>query len=198
MQMYLCLPFIFWFLDGQQSIRNALGLWLIGVVLAIVQPMLIGRLSIAQFAPCFLAGGITFALGRASRARLPFAVLPISMAILVAGYFVIANFSKDVHPRWLGWSFCLTLGVLLPYVKELQISWLRRTFMELARYSYGIYLFHMFALWCGFNLMQQKPLALKIVISAAVLSTLAISGHHLIEKPGIEIGARIASRISKE
>jgi peptidoglycan/LPS O-acetylase OafA/YrhL len=197
LQMYLFLPAIFWLVDREDGLRNALGLWAVGVAAALVQPELAGRLDVAQFAPCFLAGALAYALAKRFEPRLPFAVLPLALAALLGAYCGLAWLSGEVHPRWLGWALCLAVGTLLPFVAELRSRWPRVAFREIAKYSYGLYLFHMLALWIGFNRLQAAPLALQALVVAALLVVLPLAGHHLVEKPGIDAGARMARRLAR-
>jgi len=163
-------------------------------VAARVVPELVGRLSVAFFAPCFLAGAVAFALEQRVARRLPFVVLPLALAALMGAYCAVAAFVGEVHPRWLGFALCLGVGALLPFVRELEASWLRIPVREIAKYSYGIYLFHMVALWAGFHLLRDAPFALQLGVVLGLLVGLPLAGYRWIEAPGIELGARIARR----
>lgn len=194
LQMYLCLPLVYLCVRGANGVRNALLLWVAGVVAARVVPELVGRLSVAFFAPCFLAGAVAFVLARRFRPRLPFVALPVALAGLMAAYCAVATAVGEVHPRWLGFVLCLALGVLVPFVRELEATWLRVPAHLIAKYSYGIYLFHMVALWVGFNLLREAPLALQVAVATALVVALPVAGYHAIEKPGIDLGSRVARR----
>ena len=196
LQMYLLLPGVFRVVDRERGLAGALALWAAGVAAAFVQPEVAGRLDVVQFAPCFLAGAVAYALGRRVRARLPFAALPAALATLVCVYVAVAWRAGEAHPRWAGWALCLSLGALLPFVTELRARWPRAAFREIARYSYGVYLFHMVALWIGFARLREAPLAVQFAAFLAALVALAVAGHHLVEKRGIDAGARIARRIA--
>ena len=196
LQMYLFLPAVFWLVDRARSVRSALGLWILGVLSALVQPEIAGRLDVAQYAPCFLAGAVAYALGRRFEARLPFSALPLGLAALLAAYVALAGRSGEVHPRWVGWALCLAVGTLLPFVTELRSRWPRAAFREIAKYSYGVYLFHMIALWIGFNRLGREPFALQCAAALSLLVLLPVAGHHLVEKPGIAAGARLARRLA--
>lgn len=197
LQMYLLLPAVFWIVDRENALRSAFALWGLGVVAALVQPEIAGRLDVAQFAPCFLAGAVAYALGRRVRARLYFAVLPAALAALVGAYVTIAWWLGETHPRWAGWGLCLVLGALLPFVSELRAGWLRAGVREIARYSYGVYLFHMVALWGGFARLGDLPFAAQCAAFLLLLVALPIAGHHLVEKPGIDAGVRLARRLTR-
>ena len=195
LQMYLALPAIFWFVDSENPVRNALALFGLGIVAALVQPGIIERLGMAQFAPCFMAGAFAYAIGRVLRPQLPFKVLPVALFSLMGIYCLVAWAVGTVHPRWLGWTLCLAIGGLLPFVTEMQSPALRVVSRQIAKYSYGIYLFHMIALWVGFNLLRESSAWLQLGTVLLLLVALPVAGHHLIEKPGIDAGVRLAARL---
>lgn len=197
LQMYLCLPLVYLCVRGDEGLRNAVLLWIAGVAAAQVVPELVGRLSVAFFAPCFLAGVLAFALERRVQRTLPFAALPLALAGLMTVYCVVATASGEMHPRWLGYAFCLAVGVLLPFVRELEAPWLRAPAHAIAKCSYGIYLFHMLALWAGFHLLREAPLAAQVLVAAGLLVALPLAGYHGIERPGIHLGARLARGLGR-
>lgn len=194
LQMYLALPLVYRCVRGRAGLRNAILLWIAGVVAAYGVPELVGRLSVALFAPCFLAGALAYALERRVARRLPFVVLPLALVALMAAYCGVVALGNEVHPRWLGFALCLGVGALLPFVRELEAPWLRVPVRELAKYSYGVYLFHMLGLWAGFNLLRGTPIGAQVAVAGGLLVVLPVVGYHLIEAPGIELGARVARR----
>ncbi len=193
LQMYLFLPFVHRALPGAATVRNAALLVALAVAIGVVQPHVAGRLSLAEFGPCFLAGALAFALARKATPRFAFAVLPLALAALLAGYVAVARQTAEVHPRWLQWSACLALGVLLPFVREPGSRAIRRISREIARYSYGIYLFHLVALYAGMNVLREHALPVQLGALLALLVGLPVLGHHLVEQPGIALGRRLAA-----
>lgn len=193
LQMYLFLPFIHRALQGAAPVRNAVLLVALGIAVGVAQPHVAGRLSLAEFGPCFLAGALAFALTREATPRVAFAVLPPALAALLACYVAVAASSADVHPRWLQWSLCLALGVMLPFVGEPGSRALRTVCREIARYSYGIYLFHLVALYAGLNVLREHALLVQLAAFLALLVALPVLGHHLVERPGIALGRRLAA-----
>lgn len=196
LQMYLFLPAIHVLLRPAAGVRNALWILAAGVAAAIVVPELVGRLSVAAWAPCFLAGAVCWVLYRTARPRLPFVALPSGLALAMAAYAAIAWAVGEVHPRWLGWLLCLATALLLPHVEEPRSGWLRAACREIARYSYGLYLFHMIALWVGFRVLGDHPAAVQWGAMLALAAALPVLGHHAIEQPGIRLGRRLAARVA--
>ncbi len=197
LQMYLFLPLVHRALRGAAPVRNAGLLVALAVAIGIAQPHVAGRLSLAEFGPCFLAGAVAFALARKATPRVAFAALPPALAVLLAGYMAVAASSVEVHPRWLQWSVCLALGALLPFVGEPRSRWLRAVCREIARYSYGIYLFHLVALYAGLNVLREHALPVQLGACLVLLVGLPVLGHHVVERPGIALGRRLSERLRR-
>jgi peptidoglycan/LPS O-acetylase OafA/YrhL len=194
-QMYLVLPVIFVLLQRVPVGYGVAGLWGLTILGALVQPMIVGRLGIAQFAPCFVAGVIAYVRSskRSAFRLLHWSYWPLFLVLLLATYIGIESIDAKVHhPPWLGWLVCLAIGMSLVYFDEIPNGILSRTSLLIARYSYGIYLFHMLALWIGFSAFADRHYLVQWLIFAASLILLPIASYHLIEKPLINYGNRFA------
>jgi peptidoglycan/LPS O-acetylase OafA/YrhL len=64
-----------------------------------------------------------------------------------------------------------------------------------ARYSYGIYLLHYFAIWLGFSAARHLDFRLQIAIFISTLMGLSILLYHAVEAPMIALGVRASGRI---
>ncbi len=197
LQMYAVLPVVFLCLRSGAAAPKALLLLALGVAFAVLQPEVpgFGRLGVAQFGPCFLAGALAFSLRGTQRPALPPIALPLALGALVAGYMAIAWALGVVHPRWLGWTFCIAIGALLPFVRELRSPRVRAICHTIAKYSYGVYLFHMIVLWVAFNRMQTQPEWAQWGAFLVGIALVPVAGYHLVEHPGIVRGGRVADRI---
>jgi peptidoglycan/LPS O-acetylase OafA/YrhL len=71
---------------------------------------------------------------------------------------------------------------------------LRRTASELAKYSYGIYLVHVPSLAVIAKLRPDTPQPLQVAIYLTLVTTFSVAGYHLVERPGIRLGGRLADR----
>jgi Predicted acyltransferases len=107
---------------------------------------------------------------------------------------------RSVPQLWradmLGFAPVFLLGVLAfgwlrtHHVGDLAESRLTRGAHTIATYSYGIYLWHVPALAIAF-LAPRGPVA-QWGLFAALLFALPVAGYHLIERPGILLGQRLA------
>ncbi len=68
------------------------------------------------------------------------------------------------------WPMCLVLGLTLPRFRQIGSPALKRISHELAKYSYGIYLSHSFALALGFYVLRTSPLWLQLAVSFASIA----------------------------
>jgi peptidoglycan/LPS O-acetylase OafA/YrhL len=64
----------------------------------------------------------------------------------------------------------------------------------IAKYSYGVYLCHMFCLWLAFIHLHALPIPVQGLIFIGALLTLPILLYKLIEEPWIRVGASLADQ----
>jgi peptidoglycan/LPS O-acetylase OafA/YrhL len=189
LQMYAFLPVIFLWIRGRRMFWPLLGLWAGAVAAGEIQPHVaaLGRLSILLFIPNFLPGILAFT--NAHVPRIHWALWPVFILALVATF--------TVYPAVpMGWVLCLLLGILIPSFAEIPIVWLRWISNRIATYSYGIYLTHQFCIWIGFGVLATHSVWLRIPALAVLLVGLPVLVYHAIEKPMIDVGVRLASKLS--
>lgn len=193
--MYLVLPFLY--LAGKAyGIRGILALWCLAVVGGMIQPYVSGRLEIAQYAPCFIAGVASYFLGFGTRRyRLPFIGWPL---VLLAAGAILAYGNYYGYEASSRWALCLLIGVTAPFFAELQLPAMRKAAAWIARYSYGIYLTHLHAQWTAFIVLKDAPAAVRYSVLVALSVGLPIALYHLIEAPMVKMGARLAERVPKQ
>ena len=183
-QMYLFLPFLFVGLR-LRSVGPALLLWLVSIPLAILQARYAVRLDVFSYAPCFLAGVISWRLHARTRDRLPGWLWPPCIAAVSMIWF----FGNRQHEMYFRWLFCLVLGFTIPFFAEISFASVRAVANTIAKYSYGIYLSHTAAMTVGFVLLRNRFAQWSVSLALAVVLPLLM--YHLIEHPGIQAGKRI-------
>jgi peptidoglycan/LPS O-acetylase OafA/YrhL len=77
------------------------------------------------------------------------------------------------------------VGLTLPGIRETQ-SRVRHLAALIAKYSYGIYLTHVVALWLGSVVWDSVTLTVLLVVALPVVA------YHAVEAPLITIGGRVA------
>jgi peptidoglycan/LPS O-acetylase OafA/YrhL len=186
-QMYLFLPFLFTWARRKRILWPLLGLWMVAVLAAWVQPHVhsLDRVSLLRFVPCFLPGVVAFVMPRIP--RLSSYLWPIFILGLVAVFAI-----NPVLP--LGWALCLVLGLMLPFFRQIQSKAIRTVSNRIATYSYGIYVSHQFSIWLALGVLAARPVWLRVGLLSVLLVLLPVVLYHGIEKPMIRVGIRLAAR----
>lgn len=181
-QMYILLPFLFFFLKQQNRLWPLLLLWIFFVVgwkLEFVQ----GGLSLCV--PYFLPGVMAYVLFPRVQPRLPAFLFPLLIACLFFVFMIHPSFQR-------GWLLTLALGLSIPHFRQIRTQWLIRTYHQLAKYSYGIYICHLFYIALGINYLAHYGLAIRLTAILLPLAVTVVLLYHLFEKPMIDLGARLA------
>lgn len=187
-QMYVALPLLF-LLFRQRPARWLLALWLASIPVALLQPLLTARLSLFEFAPCFLAGVLAWRLQ--GRECLPGWLWPPLLALAGTAFVMYAEPRANNYGRWL---VCLALGLALPWLRELSAPRLHRASKFIAKYSYGIYLFHPPMMGLAFRTLDTLHPFWQWSLFLSSLVVLTGLGYHLVELPMIRLGARWSAR----
>jgi peptidoglycan/LPS O-acetylase OafA/YrhL len=78
--------------------------------------------------------------------------------------------------------------MIFPRVRDLKEGWTTRVCHFVAKYSYGIYLWHLFGLWISFNLLAPGTPYSRLALTVLTTLAAAIASYHLIEAPAIRLG----------
>jgi len=195
-QMYLVLPAIFVALRVSPLRR----IWLIWAAsIAVISAVWLagGNVTLIQYLPCFLPGILAFVLaghGRGTRSPLLLFGLVGAGAAMIT--WLALAYGAPTLPMF--WLLCLLLGVTIPACREIDRNgWLAKAASVVAKYSYSLYLTHLFAIHAAFWLFPGLHWALKAVILLAVMLAWARVAYRWIEAPGIALGARLALRCTQ-
>jgi peptidoglycan/LPS O-acetylase OafA/YrhL len=89
---------------------------------------------------------------------------------------------------------CAALGLIIPLFHEISAkSMLGIAAAKIAKYSYGIYIFHVPAMWFSLAILKNAPLALRVACLAVLTIVTPILAYHAIEKPLIQLGKRLTT-----
>jgi peptidoglycan/LPS O-acetylase OafA/YrhL len=193
-QMYVLLPICYF--AAKRGLRYVIGLYALAVITWSLHSVFLvpgtWRLSFPSFGPCFVAGVMAYALLRRRPLRqLPGWTWPLLLAAFIPLLPLMDANSKTPERAWL---FCVVVGASIPFVRELNCSWLTRVASVIATYSYGIYLTHVAAIWVAFVGLSAMPLAFRWLTFAALAAGLPVIAYHMIERPMIGLGIRISER----
>jgi peptidoglycan/LPS O-acetylase OafA/YrhL len=193
-QMYLALPVVY--VAIARSTRRVLvaiaAVIIVGLFLNSRMPVLL----FAGFTPCFLAGALAYSLARGCRGSLNAWLWPMLVSALALIYWIAYT---PNGPYWVfpsDWAVAAVLGCAIPWFSEMNNPTLKIIANRIARYSYGIYLSHMPLLWlCLVRPTTTPPLA-RAALFALLITLTPVVLYHGLERPMIQLGIRLAARLS--
>jgi peptidoglycan/LPS O-acetylase OafA/YrhL len=187
-EMYVCLPVIFFFVRSNFNRWTLLLLWLFTV--AICRPLFKGiPHNFFLCIPYFLPGVMAYVGFRRTKPLLPAWTFPLALAVLWSVFMV--------RPGWrLADLLCLAVGLSLPIFHQITSKSVVRVSHHIAKYSYAAYLIHPFSITLGLYFMPHQPLALQLAVILTSLIVFSIAAYHFLEYPMIRLGSRLANRAS--
>ena len=191
-QMYIVLPFLFFFMRSNPQIWPLLLVDLLAMVTSrTIEPAL--SQSLLFCTPLFLPGAIAYLGFKKYRPMLPAWLFAVWLIAITAAFNSWASASKSSFRS--GWFYALLVGITLPLFRQITSPALRRVSLLIARYSYGIYLCHFAAITVGVHYLQHRSLVLRIAGFFATIVILPVIFYHALEKPMIRLGSRFAARL---
>jgi peptidoglycan/LPS O-acetylase OafA/YrhL len=187
-EMCVLLPVLFFFLRKNFAVWPLLLLWTMTVFLTRGESIYSHNFGVAI--GYFLPGAMAYVGFGQWKPIFPAWTLAAFLAMLWVAFLLHANFQR-------GWIVCLLLGLGLPLFQQLRAKWLISASHTVAKYSYGIYLTHPFALVIGFYLLAGHSLWLRLLAEAIALVIFPVAAYHLLEHPLIKVGARLTARTEK-
>lgn len=190
-QMYVVLPLLYLLTKQKKAL-----LWLpvlIGCFAALgcILFVTLGKLHMANYVPCFLAGVLCYALRNKVRPIFPAALWAPFLLVAVSVYCLI-HFGSSKPIFWVGWLYCLALAGAVHLFHQPKEGWFPRLSTKVATYSYGLYLWHVPVMYLLFFVLPPLPI-LACVSMYLTLTTLAsILTFHLLEAPLMEVGRKLS------
>lgn len=193
MQMYVLLPVVY-LIGKKYRMRGIAFLWLAAVVGSYMPRSVTGRFMVVPYIPCFMAGVASYFVGFGSRrSRLPFVGWPLTIAAAAGMFFALR--SRTHFEGY--WIMCLAIGLSAPLFAEMEFPLLRKVSAWIARYSYGIYLTHMYALWTGLIVLKDEPVWVRCAVVVVLSVGAPVVLYKTIEAPMIRVGTRLANRLPR-
>ena len=189
-QMYLTLPALYFLGQARGTKAILLGVWPATIVLAIVVWKLDLPLTVGRYAPCFVAGVLSVIFLLRARRPLPFVAFP--PALLAGAAVYMGLYSRIGLQAGLGIGATAALALLLPRFARMRSRRLRTASHVVAKYSYGIYLFHAPCIWVAFGKLAFLGTAGSMLALVVLIAATASAAYHLLEAPMIRVGQTLA------
>lgn len=186
MNMYVLLPLIFFLTIAYPKGFRWIA-WPAAVAVAVLLPhlpMLRNIGNALRYAPMFIPGVLAFNLGKIARFRVAAWLWPALIGAATCVFMLLRSWE-------FGWIVCLALGCSLPFFREQEHMIVNRICHVVAKYSYGIYLTHLFTIWLAFSYMANAPVYRQVLVFIVATAGLPCVLYHAVERPGIELGKRI-------
>lgn len=187
-QMYVILPFVYLILRRFGSAPLVLVMWC--AFFAAVP-----YAQVLSCVPCFFGGVLAYQLGKEKTFRIPAFLWPVALAALVLLHLWFRQ--KVVDDYRSDYVLCMILGGMAPNFRDLAAPHLTRVCHVVAKYSYGIYLFHYLAIWVAFVKLAFLPAVLQWAALCAFMAAVPWMAFHALEDPMIRFGKRMAERWSR-
>lgn len=193
--MYLVLPLVFLMLRNRRWAPLMAGIWVCAIAgKAAFHADLGHSLGGLLFIPCFLSGALAYRLRKTwTTFRFPAAIwtpgLLVLMVLATAGGF----------STYVIWTICLALAFLYASTDDLGINVFTKVCAWIAKYSYGIYLTHAFAVWLAFRVLAGllHGTGWKVLVTVLITGVATVATFHWIEDPMIRIGKRLSDAIER-
>jgi peptidoglycan/LPS O-acetylase OafA/YrhL len=197
LQMYVALPALFLLCRPDQRwslVVLAVGLALVVLILRLNT----GHAALLTYIPCFMAGVLCYAFGDLATQRIRPAFWPIFVWLWFGSLAFLQSFAPGgtLELIW-NWIFCGLLGVAIGAFRDLPAGRIAAVCKWVARYSYGIYLAHVPALWLTFRVADIRNLVLGSLLSLALTLVISVVLYHLLEEPMIKFGQKIAHKLGE-
>jgi len=187
--MYVLLPALFFYVRHNLKLWPLLVLW--GLACGLALHDVTGTPELDTVVPCFLPGVMACVLYAKTAPRLPAWLFPCLLGALLAVFLGMPSVI-------FAWVVCLAVGLALPYFRQLTWPPLKRASHEIAKYSYSIYLGHVFGLGTSYCLLPLHSAAARTSVGLLLTAVYSFAVYHLIESPMIRLGARFADRVAHD
>ncbi len=196
-QMYVVLPFIYLLARKKNALPMLIGLWILSAITGNVLRNSDPRYFLEQFKynyfpliwfmPTFLGGVFAFSLSKQKHLNIPGYYWPLLVVGILAGF----EYFHPTHEEWL----MGLLGFAIPQFSEIRSRWAQYISHTVAKYSYGVYLVNLPLIALFFKYFAHLHPVLRWAGFFSSMVVLSVAGYHLVEKPMINLGHRVARRL---
>ena len=191
-QMYVVLPALFLLARSRHAVVRLMLLFTAFCALGVLIHTKTGHMNMAEYAPCFIAGVLCYALRNSMRQRLTaYAWIPMLLVLIAV---LVGTIKQGEEPLfWSGWIYCLVLGLAINLFRDSRVRLLNVAAEKIALYSYGIYLLHQIVLSIVFERLGIRNVPLGSALFLLLTAVFAVGAFHLIESPLMDLGRRLSA-----
>jgi peptidoglycan/LPS O-acetylase OafA/YrhL len=92
----------------------------------------------------------------------------------------------------------IAVGLAIPFFSQISVRWLVLPCHLIAKYSYGIYLTHLFCIWLVYQrLHSYLPKAGRFALFVILVIGIPIFFYHFLEEPMVLLGKEVAMRCER-
>lgn len=191
-QMYLVLP-VLYLLAAKRQVGRLGGIFILSCLCSTLYHLkLVAHIGNAEYVPCFLCGVLCFSLRDRISASISSTLWLPFVCLLILGYCIAGGSMGDGN-FWLGWVFCLLLGLAVNFFQDSSQAHLNFAAEKIALYSYSMYLNHLPVLYLVFVVFAVKNWTSGSLLFVWLTFLASAITYHLIESPFIEFGRRLSS-----
>jgi peptidoglycan/LPS O-acetylase OafA/YrhL len=195
-QMYLLLPYIHHVLSAQRSTTAILVMWSWATFVRLFFLAVIANTIVIHFIPCFLGGAVAYQLRRSRQAHVLAHLWPVALIVLFFGHAWLWNAFPSVRVL-ADYAVCLAIGLVMPSFQDLKTSRFTVAGHIIAKYSYGIYLFHAPVMWLSFFCIPVNVPVQWMVFGALSVAAPWVA-YHVLEAPMVAMGQMLADHLSNK
>jgi peptidoglycan/LPS O-acetylase OafA/YrhL len=186
LEMYLFLPIVFLFLRKMRSLWGFAAFVVVLLACSIEVVKYSTTPNAAYYAPCFIAGIIAYQIRKYDSAKLPAWLWPLFVIGISTAYLCSALTRLDTFLA------CFLFGLAIPAFTSLTSRGITVPSKVIAKYSYGIYLTHFFAIWLAFEKLSGAPFVARILVFLTLAMALPVIFYHSLEEPMVRAGRKVA------
>lgn len=194
-QMYLVLPVLYRLTRTQRPLMCAGLVYIWSILMAFMLPSDLLASKLVLYVPCFLPGVLAFVLCRHAQAKTS-PVFLFALIVIGGALGIPMLVAAGIPEMPLLWGLCITIGLTIPVSRQLKNGLFASSSHLIAKYSYGIYVTHVLALGAIDGLVPG-PAIVQWAAMLILLPGLAYICYHGIEKHGVVLGARLATRLAE-
>lgn len=190
-QFYILLPFIFNML--KKNYNKIIYLYIFTIIFILINKYFNTPLfNIFKYLPCFLSGIIGYIYKSKVKLNIFYLLFFIFLSIIILPLVAAKNI---IPSNIIGVVFCFVLGLLVSNSREVKNKFAVLISRLIAKYSYGIYIFHIFIINIYVNL--EIFFFYKLILTIFTLSIIVLASYHSLESPMIKIGKKLSNDFTK-